>query len=198
MGIPIEIMAHLNRSIIKFVAEYNCLAHALIIAISKVDNDPNYDSYRKGSWTLPMIQHLLDTTGIDQTNVAGIPELEKFQEHFRQYKVVVYGGLNCENVMFEGQVELFKRVNLLYDDAIRHYHVVTDLTGTVAKQYICNACNKGCKRDLTHICDQICSDCMFSPPCYFAGTRIICDDCNGHFRIPSCFDNHKKRPGARK
>ena len=41
-------MAHLKRSIIEVKAENNCLAHALIIAITRVNDDPNYQSYRKG------------------------------------------------------------------------------------------------------------------------------------------------------
>jgi hypothetical protein len=35
-------------------AETNCLAHALIIAIARVDNDPNYNSYRRG-YKIPSI-----------------------------------------------------------------------------------------------------------------------------------------------
>ena len=42
------IMANLKRSIIEVKAKYNCLAHALIIAISRVNYDPNYKSYRDG------------------------------------------------------------------------------------------------------------------------------------------------------
>jgi hypothetical protein len=35
-------MAHLKRSIIEDKAEENCLAHALVIAIAKLTNDPSY------------------------------------------------------------------------------------------------------------------------------------------------------------
>jgi hypothetical protein len=36
----------------------------------------------------------LATTGIDLENGGGIPELENFQDHFGQYKILVYTGLN--------------------------------------------------------------------------------------------------------
>jgi len=37
--------------------------------------------------------------------------------------------------MYEGQVEPFKNLNLFYDDVERHYHVITNLTGPMAKRY---------------------------------------------------------------
>ena len=41
-------MAHLKLSIIEVKAENNCLANALIIAIARMNKDPNSQSYRKG------------------------------------------------------------------------------------------------------------------------------------------------------
>jgi len=67
--------------------------------------------------------------------------------------------------MFEGHVESDKRLNLLNDDVDRHYHVITNLTGAMAKKYVCKACNKSCRSDAAHNCDQTCSKCMTSPPC---------------------------------
>ena len=89
-GRPLAVMAHRKRSIVEVKAENNCLAHALIIAIWKLRNDPNYKSYRQGRKIRPVAQHLLETTGIDLDNGAAIPELTRFQEHFHEYKRVVY------------------------------------------------------------------------------------------------------------
>jgi hypothetical protein len=95
-------------------------------------------------------------------NVGGIPELTRFQGHFCNYKIVVYTGLYCDNIMFEsgGQQNQSsqKRLNLLYSDVTRHYHVITNLTGAMAKRYVCTASNKACERDVIHRCDQTCSD----------------------------------------
>jgi hypothetical protein len=74
----------------------NCLAHALIIAIAKITNDPNYSEYRKGWKIRTVVDNLLATTGINLDNGGGNPELERFQDHFRQYKKVVHTVLNCE------------------------------------------------------------------------------------------------------
>jgi len=67
------------------------------------------------------------------------------------------------------------------------------ITGAMARKYVCKGCNKACTSDVTHVCDQTCSDCMASPPCAFSDVRYPCDDCNGHFRSRTCFAKHKQR-----
>jgi hypothetical protein len=114
-GRPVSEMVHLKRSIIRVQVktENNSLAHALIIAKAKLTNDPNYKSYRQGYKILPIVQQLLQTTGIDLSNGVGIPELIRFQDHFRDYKIVIDEGLHCEILMFEGYVESTNRIYLL-------------------------------------------------------------------------------------
>ena len=109
-------MAHLKRGIIEVKAENNCLAYALIIAISRINNDPNYKSYQKVYKIRPVVQFLLETTGIDLARCVGIPELIRFQEHIHPYKIVVCDVLRCDIILFEGQVEPPKRINLLFDN----------------------------------------------------------------------------------
>jgi len=141
-GRSLSVMAHLKQSIVEVKAEENCLPHALIIAISRLEKDRNYNSYGRYYKIRPAVQKLLKMTGIDLSNGAGIPEIVRFQEHFREYKIVVYQGLSCEDVMFEGQVGSVKRINLLYDDVERHYHVITNLTAAMARRYVCKGCHK--------------------------------------------------------
>ena len=91
-----------------------------------------------------MVNYLLQTTGIDLTNGGVIRELTQFQEHYKYYHIVDYGGLNCFDIIFDGQNESEKRIYLLYDETTRHYHVITNLTGAMAKRYVCEGCGKGC------------------------------------------------------
>jgi hypothetical protein len=190
-GRPLEIMALLKRSIIKVKAEENCLAHALIISIARLTKDPNYNSYRRGCKIHVEVDRLLEATGIDLTNGAGIPELMRFQEHFKEYRIVVFAGLNCEDIMFDGQVESENRINLLYDEVSQHFHVIGSLTGALSRKYVCKGCNRGCERGVTHICQETCSDCMSIPPCPYTDVRIPCTECNRQFRSRACFDKHK-------
>jgi len=69
-----------------------------------VEKDSKYESYRKDWKMLPAVRDLLETTGVDFASCGVIPELARFQEHFREYKIVVYQGLRCDNTMFEGRV----------------------------------------------------------------------------------------------
>jgi hypothetical protein len=127
-------MAHLKKSSVVFRAEQNCLAHAVIIAIARLTNDSNYNAYRQGYKILPVVQHLLETSGIDLQNGGGIPELIQFQDFFKDYRIIVYGGLDCEDTMFDGRIETEKGVYLLYDEVTRHFHVITNITGALAKR----------------------------------------------------------------
>jgi hypothetical protein len=43
---PLSDMLQLKRRIVEVEAPENCLAHALIIAIAKVEIDPNHLAYR--------------------------------------------------------------------------------------------------------------------------------------------------------
>ena len=47
-GGPLYVMAHFKHSILEVKAEENCLSHALIIAIARVEYDPIYKDYRQG------------------------------------------------------------------------------------------------------------------------------------------------------
>jgi len=64
-GRPLDVLAHLKRSIVKVKAETNCLAHPIVIAIAKITNDPNYKAYIRGRKIGPMVRQLLETTGIN-------------------------------------------------------------------------------------------------------------------------------------
>jgi hypothetical protein len=116
-GRPLDDLAHLKRSIVHVDAETNCLAHALIIAIARVDNDPHYNSYRRGYKILAEVDRLLEATGVDLSQGGGVPELESLEQYFGdRYKIVVYARLRCNLIIYEGQVDAPKRINLLFDE----------------------------------------------------------------------------------
>jgi len=138
-GRLLSVMAHLKKRIVEVKAEENCLAHALVIAIATMDKDPTYKAYTQGRKIRPLVQNLLESTGIDLSNSAWILELVRLKEHFREYKVVVYNDLSSDNIMFEGQVDSAKRLNILHDDVDRHYHVIAKRPGATARMYLCKS-----------------------------------------------------------
>jgi len=191
-------MAHLKKSIVELKAGRNCFPQSFVIASANVGDNPNYHAFWKGQKIRHAVQTLLEMTGIDLSNGAGIAELLHLKEHFWEYKIFVYHGLSCEDIMFEGQVDSSKRINLLYEDVERHYHLITNPTGTMARKYVFKACNKACRRDVTHVCDQTCKDCLVSPPCAFSHVCFPCAQCNRHFRSRTCFAKLKQSTATNK
>ena len=91
----------------------------------------------------PKVDQLLAATSINLDNGGGIPELERFQDYFRQYKIIAYTGLNFDEIMFEGRVESTERLNLLYDEVTRHYHVIGNLRAAIVRRYVLKRVARG-------------------------------------------------------
>jgi len=162
-----------------------------VIAVARVTKDPNYKAYIRGyKKILPKVYELLQASGDDLGRGGGIPELQAFQCHLSQYRIVVYSGLRCDNIMFDGQVATPQRINLLYDD--QHYLVITNLTAAMAKRYVSPACKKGCERGAQNKCDASCDACSAISPCIQDSDSIPCGECNRNFRNATCFENHKQ------
>ena len=124
-------------------------------------------------------------------NGGVVPEIRRFKDQYTEYKIVVYRGHNCDDIIFVGQVTSEKRVNLLYDEDNHHYHVITNLTGAMSKRYICEACNQSSRSGVTHKCREKCTDCMFNPPCISTDVRNPCEAHKRTFRSQACFEEHK-------
>ena len=114
------------------------MAHALIIAMSRVNGDPKYKLYRNGYSMKQPVQDFITARGSNFTNGGGFKELEQFQNCLSVYKIIVYDGLSPDRVLFRGNSLSNKKLYVLYDGG--HYNVITNLKAAMAKKYICNAC----------------------------------------------------------
>ena len=121
-------------------AAFLCLAHALIIAMARVNNDPKYKLYRKGKGLKQPVEELLNALSVDLSNDGGFEELQQFQQYLSDYKIIVFDGLYPDRVMFSGNSLSVKKLYLLYNRDSGHYNVITNLKGAMAKRYICNGC----------------------------------------------------------
>ena len=61
-GRPLAILAHFKKSNLRVKSETNCLAHALITAIAKITDDPNYRLYCQGRKLGHLVRQLLETS----------------------------------------------------------------------------------------------------------------------------------------
>jgi hypothetical protein len=91
-----------------------------------LSQDPNYISYRKGRKIKPRVDEIITASGVDLTNGGGIPELETLQKYLSDYRIVVYSGLRCENIIFDGHTNSEKRLNLLYNFENKHCNVIVN------------------------------------------------------------------------
>jgi len=122
-------------------AAFLCLAHAIIIAMARVNNDPNYKSYRSGRCLKEPFEQLLNASGVDLSNGGGFEELQQFQQYLSGYKIIVFDGLYPDRVMFSGNSLSAKKLCLLYDPDSGQYNVITNLNGSMAKKNIRNGCD---------------------------------------------------------
>ena len=74
-GRPLSVIAQLKTSVVEVKATENCLVPALIIAIAKSENDPDYKAYRQGRKIRPVVHKLLAKTGTDLSGGGRIPKL---------------------------------------------------------------------------------------------------------------------------
>ena len=73
-GRPLSVMVHLKTSVVEVKTSENCLAHAILIAIAKLEYNPDYKAYQKGRKIRPVVEELLDKTGLDLSEGRGIPQ----------------------------------------------------------------------------------------------------------------------------
>jgi len=152
-GWPLDVMSAIKKSMVK--TAFLCLAHALIIAMARVNGDPKYTLYRDGKCLKKPVEDHLSASGVDLSNDGGLNEIEQFQNYLSDYKIIVYDGLNHGRVIFSANSLSNKKLYLLYDTDSGHYNVITNLKAAMAKKYVCNACDT--LYENSHECDKACS-----------------------------------------
>ena len=140
-GRSLDVLSAIKRSIVLVKAAFLCMAHALVIAISNVNSDPKYKSYRNGYGLNKPVEDLLKAPGVDLSNGGGLEELQQFQDYLTDYKIVVFDGLSPDRLIFSGNSHWAKKLYLLYDSDNGHYNVITNIKAAMAKRHICDGCD---------------------------------------------------------
>ena len=108
-------------------AAFLCLAHALVIAMVRVNGDPKYKSYTHGYGLKKHVEDLLEASGVDLSNGGGLEELRQFQKYLPDNKIVVFDGLRPDRHIFSGNFLSAKKLYLLYYSDSGHYNVITNI-----------------------------------------------------------------------
>jgi len=87
-GRSLDVISAIKKSNVVVKAKFLCLAHALIIAMARVNGDPKYKSYRNGRGLNEHIQDLLSASGVDLRNGGALMNLNSFKITFRITKLL--------------------------------------------------------------------------------------------------------------
>lgn len=185
-----------RRGIIKINNDDNlCLPRALVVGKVYADKGTAMEK-EKIRRDIDKIQSNKTSQLILDTNInlpdegCGIPELREFQKHLFDYKITVYKyDTKGREVIFEGDVESNKKINLLYHN--NHFNVISSLTAAFCCDYYCEDCHVPYNTKNQHRCQRTCPQCQSSPLCEKIAQETDCSDCNRKFRGKACFDNHK-------
>jgi hypothetical protein len=111
-GRSISVLSDIKRSIVVKTAVL-CLAHALVSAMARVNNDPKYVSYRHGRCLKEPVQELLNASGVDLSNGQDFRELKQFQQYLSAYKIIVFDGLHPDRVMFRPRNCIYYMIGIM-------------------------------------------------------------------------------------
>ena len=192
----LESMIRRKKSIVEIKNnDQLCAARALVTAKAKVDNDNNYNTIKRGTLIQTNLAQQLHQAANVPEGPCGLEEIAKFQEHLKDYQIVVISADHGFQTIFRGPTSS-KTLGLLKTG--EHFHALTSLKGFFGRDYYCLECGKshqtgGNKRK--HNCQgTLCQSC-FQHHCPNAASRqqLFCNDCGRSFKGPACFEAHRQK-----
>ena len=155
--------------------------------------------HTKGKYTLQrkLAKHLHLVAGVPK-GPCGRDELETFQSHLAAQDPSFQLKVFCDQVkkpLFIGPTKVDDDRVLVLLKTGNHYDGIASLKGFFNTSYYCHQCDRGFNTDDpdNHSCHgQNCRACGGKPcPDRYSKPALLCADCNGLFRGPSCLQTHK-------
>ena len=173
-----------------------CLARALVVAIARIEKDPQYKSIRDSS------RHIQRERAFDLHEAANVPlgpcglkEVDLFQQHLANYQIIVVSGDQNNAIIYPphppANPNPEKSIYLYYQ--ANHFDVITKLPGFLNTNYFCHVCHKGYDHTTDHLCDGMCKSCR-GFGCTIENNGMTCQECDRFFRNQVCYDRHKQEP----
>ena len=184
---------HKKKSVIVIQNNDNlCLARALVVAIAKVENAPNYkDLTKPGRRTQEIKARELHTAANVPLGPCGIPEVELFQKYLTNYEISIVSGNHASSIIYPPKPSTNNNVIPIYlylhDN---HYDVITSMPGFLSESYFCHKCRRSYSSKLDHLCPGMCKSCR-SYNCV-VNDPLGCNECNRWFKSKTCYDHHKE------
>ena len=189
---------HQKRSVVTIKNNDNlCLARALVIAIAKIENAPNYKNLiRSDRRTQEKEAKKLHTAANVPLGPCGIPEVKMFQKYLTGYEINIVSGNHNNSIIYPPTPSTNNNVTPIYlylhDN---HYDVITTMPGFLSRSYFCHTCRKTYNNKLGHLCKEMCKLCR-AYDCVEGNGDRVCNECNRWFKSKACYDRHKEPVGG--
>ena len=187
---------HKKRSIITITNNDDlCLARALVVAIAKIEKDPNYkDLLKPGRSTQERKAKELHESAKVPLGPCGIPEVELFQKYLTEYEINIFSTAHNNSIIYPAKPSTSKAKPIYLHLHDNHYDVITTMPGFLSSSYFCHKCRKSYSNKYAHLCDEMCGSCG-SYDCVANGS-VECHQCNRTFKSKACYDRHKEPVGG--
>ena len=194
---------HKKKSIITIKNNDNlCLARALVVAVAKIENPPNYKNLIRSDRKMQEKEaKKLHAAANVPLGPCGIPEVKMFQKYLTKYEINIVSGNHNNGIIYPPKPSTNNNNNnnnvtpiylYLHDN---HYDVITTMPGFLSKVYFCHTCRRTYSNKLGHLCKEACKGCR-SYDCVVVNADIVCNECNRWFKSRACYDRHKEPVGG--
>ena len=172
-----------------------CLARALVVAIAKVENAPNYNYLRRIVRAQQIKAMELHRAANVPLGPCGLVEVDLFQRYLTQYEINIVSGNHDNAIIYPTQPSDDKTpIYLFLHD--NHYDVITSMPGFLSVVYFCHKCKRSYSNKFDHLCPGMCKSCR-AYECN-VNEPMRCDQCKRTFKSRACYERHKERTnGAR-
>ena len=187
---------HKKKSVITIKNNDNlCLARALVVAVAKIENAPNYGDVIRSDRTQEKEAKKLHAAANVPLGPCGLPEVEMFQKYLTKYEINIVSGNHDNSIIYPPEPSTNNNVTpfylYLHDN---HYDVITSMPGFLSHSYFCHTCRRSYSAKLAHLCPGMCKSCR-AYNCV-VNNPMGCNECNRWFKSKTCYDRHKEPVGA--
>ena len=186
---------HKKKSIIITNNDDLCLARALVVAIAKIEKDPNYKNLIAPG---RRIQERKAKELHESANVplgpCGLPEVELFQKYLTNYEINVFSTAHNNSIIYPAKPSTSNAKPIYLHLHDNHYDVITTMPGFLSAVYFCHKCRKTYSNKHGHLCDESCGSCG-AYDCV-GNDSVECHQCNRTFKSKACYDRHKESVGG--
>ena len=193
--VNVEEYLHKKGSIITIKNQDNlCLARALVVAIAKADNAPNYN-YLRDKVRAQQVKaiELHAKAKVPMGPSCGLEEVDMFQKHLTEHEINIVSGNHDNAIIYPKKPSTDKTpIYLFLHD--NHYDVITSMPGFLSTGYFCHKCRRAYSNKYDHLCPDMCKSCR-AYECYIIDPTH-CEQCKRTFKSRACYERHKEPSGT--